>query len=462
MKIYYPLTIDLYNPYPLPVMSAQQNNIGRGALVTLTAAGAVIEPDNESVQIYIRKPDGTKVYASCSLDGGRIRVDFTNQMLAVSGKAQAELEMTGGEDRITTPIFIINVQKSNIDDEAIESSNEFSVLQQMIALAQQAAGEATGAAAAANRAAEAAGSAADNASQAASDASGAAGAATSAAQSATSAASSANTAAGSANSAATAANEAAAAANEAAGKIPNLKPIATSGLASDVAIRAIQGMAATDVQAALAEQNSKIGNTYWLSGGTQISENDNLNDYTIPGNYYCSTNVLASTLQNCPIKTAFTLKVERAAGVSYPCQTIREFVTGRIFYRMVADSNTWRDWRSVAMNYDLPVFHSLEQNQTITTSTEMAYTGLYAVVPANSYYSITAIGTYVGGQPLAISINSSYSVSSGTAYVAGSYIENCASCTLSGYTANDLSFYIWAKYSNASQNNIFIKGFYTT
>jgi hypothetical protein len=258
MKIYYPLTIDLYNPYLLPVMNAQQNNIGRGAMVTLIAGGAVIELDHESVQIYIKKPDGTKVYASCSLDGGRIRVDFTNQMLAAPGKAQAELEVTSGQDRITTPIFIINVQKSNIDDEAIESSNEFSVLQQMIALAQQAAGEATGAAAAANRAAEAAGSAADNASQAASDASGAAGAATSAAQSATSAASSANTAAGSANSAATAANEAAAAANEAAGKIPNLKPIATSGLASDVAIRAIQGMAATDVQAALAEQYSKI------------------------------------------------------------------------------------------------------------------------------------------------------------------------------------------------------------
>lgn len=30
MKIYYPLTIDLYNPYLLPVMNAQQNNIGRG------------------------------------------------------------------------------------------------------------------------------------------------------------------------------------------------------------------------------------------------------------------------------------------------------------------------------------------------------------------------------------------------------------------------------------------------
>ena len=49
MKLYYPITVDLYNLYPLKKMDAQQYNIGRGALVTLTAAGQVIAPDNEMV-----------------------------------------------------------------------------------------------------------------------------------------------------------------------------------------------------------------------------------------------------------------------------------------------------------------------------------------------------------------------------------------------------------------------------
>lgn len=111
--------------------------------------------------------------------------------------------------------------------------------------------------------------------------------------------------------------------------------------------------------------DSGLANAYWLSGGTQIGENDNLNSYTIPGNYYCNTNVLASTLQNCPIESAFTLKVELSAGVSYLCQTIREFVTGRTFYRMVLDSGDWVAWRSSALQADTDLFDTKPTTESI-------------------------------------------------------------------------------------------------
>lgn len=132
MKLYYPITVDLYQPYPLPIMEAQQNNIGRGALVTLTAQGAVITPDGESIQMYAKKPDGTISYLACTLNGSQIECDFTNQMLAIPGMVQVELQMIGGESgaetEITTPIFCVRINPSNIDEGAIESANEFTAL----------------------------------------------------------------------------------------------------------------------------------------------------------------------------------------------------------------------------------------------------------------------------------------------------------------------------------------------
>lgn len=132
MKLYYPITVDLYKPYPLPLVEAQQNNIGRGVLVTLTAQGAVITPTGESIQLYAKKPDGTISYLACTLTGSQIECDFTNQMLALPGMVQVELQMIGGESgaetEITTPIFCVKVNPSNVDDSAVESQDEFPAL----------------------------------------------------------------------------------------------------------------------------------------------------------------------------------------------------------------------------------------------------------------------------------------------------------------------------------------------
>lgn len=132
MKLYYPITVDLYKPYPLPMVEAQQNNIGRGVLVTLTAQGAVITPTGESIQLYAKKPDGKVSYLSCTLTGSQIECDFTNQMLAVPGMVQVELQMIGGtsgnETEITTPIFCVKVNPSNVDDSVVESQDEFPAL----------------------------------------------------------------------------------------------------------------------------------------------------------------------------------------------------------------------------------------------------------------------------------------------------------------------------------------------
>ena len=123
MKLYYPITVDLYNLYPLKKMDAQQDNVGRGALVTLTAAGLVIAPTNETVTLWAKKPDGKVSYLPCTVVDGQIKADFTNQMLAVSGSVQVELQMVEGENNISTPIFTVEVHPSNIDDDAVSAMN---------------------------------------------------------------------------------------------------------------------------------------------------------------------------------------------------------------------------------------------------------------------------------------------------------------------------------------------------
>ena len=51
MKLYYPITVDLYKLRPLPIMPAQEANIGRGALVTLTANSAAVVIEDEAVNV---------------------------------------------------------------------------------------------------------------------------------------------------------------------------------------------------------------------------------------------------------------------------------------------------------------------------------------------------------------------------------------------------------------------------
>ena len=132
MRLYYPIEVDLFRPYPLPIMEAQQNNIGRGAQVTLKANGAIIQPTNEGLTFWAKKPDGTVSYLAATLTGTNVQLDFTNQMLAVPGMVQVEIRMTSGDGAsmtdISTPIFNVRVNPSNISDGAVESSNEFTAL----------------------------------------------------------------------------------------------------------------------------------------------------------------------------------------------------------------------------------------------------------------------------------------------------------------------------------------------
>ena len=132
MTIYEETTVDLYQKLPLTIITAKQGDTGRGAIVTLTAGDTVPDFSGATVTMYIKKPDGTKVYNSCTAVDNVVTCEFTNQALAVPGDNEMELQAINGADILTTPIFILRVLPSNIDDTAIMSTDEFDALQKAL------------------------------------------------------------------------------------------------------------------------------------------------------------------------------------------------------------------------------------------------------------------------------------------------------------------------------------------
>ena len=83
-----------------------------------------------------------------------------------------------------------------------------------------------------------------------------------------------------------------------------------------------------------------------ITDGIEIQENDDLNNYTTVGNYFCSLTARSLTLKNCPSRGAFTMTVGYATGTSsYLYQEIMHFSTGVKYFRSYTVSDkVWGSW----------------------------------------------------------------------------------------------------------------------
>ena len=93
-----------------------------------------------------------------------------------------------------------------------------------------------------------------------------------------------------------------------------------------------------------------------------------MNDYTTPGNYFCSTTSNAGTLLNCPVSYAFTLKVFLGTGLGYP---IQEFIPlqGNVVYTRYYDNiqKIWSSYDSFTNDVELM---SEKNFSSLTTSSK--------------------------------------------------------------------------------------------
>ena len=94
--------------------------------------------DGVTAVIRAKKPDGTVIYNSATVQDGKVYFLFTSQYCAVAGKYTGEVQLVKSGKVLYTPKFAINVEDNIYDDSEIESTNEYTQLTEAIEDAQDA------------------------------------------------------------------------------------------------------------------------------------------------------------------------------------------------------------------------------------------------------------------------------------------------------------------------------------
>lgn len=91
-------------------------------------------PDDAYVNVNIAKPDGKYVYNTCDHSGAEVTIQLTSQALAAVGTAVCDIEVRSANDLqiITSASFELSIEKTQRNDKAIESSDEFTAIEMKV------------------------------------------------------------------------------------------------------------------------------------------------------------------------------------------------------------------------------------------------------------------------------------------------------------------------------------------
>lgn len=106
--------------------------------ITLASGGKkIVLPENSAVTVYGVRSDGTSLWADCDiLPDGTVSHTFTSEETEFPGDTECELYIVTPESEITSPKFRICVEGIIRNDEAAESSDNFSALGELISSAE--------------------------------------------------------------------------------------------------------------------------------------------------------------------------------------------------------------------------------------------------------------------------------------------------------------------------------------
>lgn len=126
--------IDLCYSNASVILTPVQNDAGSRFLVaSLTSEGEPYTiPEGCTVQLAVRKPDGTKTLTAAIVKDNTVVCELTNQSLAVKGIADAQIIIYNGLAVLKTPPFKLNIFEQIVSDDAIVSTDEFTALSEIM------------------------------------------------------------------------------------------------------------------------------------------------------------------------------------------------------------------------------------------------------------------------------------------------------------------------------------------
>lgn len=129
------INIDFSTPdVPPRVYAKQYDNNMRIIKANLYANGQPYTVQSGfEVNVRMAKPDGTYVYnPALEISDTYVLIVLTQQMLAVAGECPAEIEVVQGGNVLSTATFVICVARDTVPEDAIESTDEFKTIQEIL------------------------------------------------------------------------------------------------------------------------------------------------------------------------------------------------------------------------------------------------------------------------------------------------------------------------------------------
>lgn len=132
--------VDLWEPFR-GTISCVQGDTYRFLLFNIKQNKENYGLEGKTVKIFMKKPDGKKVVADMTIideGSGVVEVQLTSQMLAAIGEVNCTIRVYTRNQFISSRPFSFSVAEQDVaDDDAVESTNEFSALTQMIGNVEQ-------------------------------------------------------------------------------------------------------------------------------------------------------------------------------------------------------------------------------------------------------------------------------------------------------------------------------------
>lgn len=131
MKNIQNLTIDI-NKKPFQTITANVGEVAsRFIRITILENNMSADLTGVTAYLYAKKADGTKVFNSITVENakqGIVLAELTSQVLAIPGLVKLTLLLTKDGAKLASKQIIVTVDESAIDEESIESTNEFNAL----------------------------------------------------------------------------------------------------------------------------------------------------------------------------------------------------------------------------------------------------------------------------------------------------------------------------------------------